>query len=95
MGKRYSILDNSKIGKIFRDDAVDSINFSFHAGVFVHLKWSWTHDYISLTIIALVTSTKKHSELTKHVHICRLRNRTSHSIITDASVFTAMRPTSS
>lgn len=58
MGKRYSILDNSKIGKIFRDDAVDSINFSFHAGVFVNLKWSWTRDYISLTIIALVTSTK-------------------------------------
>lgn len=88
MGKRYSILDNSKIGKIFRDDAVDSINFC-------KFEVELAHDYISLTIIALVTSTKKHSELTKHVHICRLRNRTSHSIITDASVFTAMRPTSS
>lgn len=28
------------------------------ASIFVNLKWSWTHDYISLTIIALVTSTK-------------------------------------
>lgn len=27
MGKRYSIFDNSKIGKIFCDDVVDSINF--------------------------------------------------------------------
>lgn len=83
MGKRYSIFDNSKIGKIFCDDVVDSINFckfevELDLWLYIFNNYCFGDFY------------KKYFEFIKYVYICWFRNRILYFIIIDVFVFIVM-----